>query len=99
MVPHFASIGQATGRASKIERGRLDLRVSSRVARLERVQNENLRPQVYERIVLPVDRLPGLDLDRAATMTISEIAQQCGLILGRTTERIALVDVDPQIAL
>jgi GntR family transcriptional regulator len=99
MVPHIASIGRVTARASKTERQRLALRVSSRVARLQRVQNEDLGPMVYESIVLPIGRLPGLDLDRAATMTISEIAQECGLILGLATERIGVVDVDPQIAL
>ena len=99
MVATIASIAHETSFASKAERERLRLSVSRRVLRLLRLISEQGRPRSYERIVLPLYRLPGLETQLASTLSLFEIAAQHGLTLGRATERIGHVNAPPEVAL
>ena len=99
MVTRIVSIAERPGIASKLEEGRLSLHCCKRVLRLEQVKIEHLRPFAYERIVLPLCRLPGIDLQPASPTNISAIAKRYGLILGRATEHIRIVRVTPDVAL
>jgi DNA-binding GntR family transcriptional regulator len=86
-------LGTKAALASKTERERLQLSRLRKVLRLLRVQYEGNSPRSYQRIVLPLSRLPGLDREFAATATLSELVSRYDLALGRARERIRLVDV------
>jgi DNA-binding GntR family transcriptional regulator len=98
MQASTASIGHKASFASRIERERLHLPVCRRVLRVYRVIFEADRPYSYQRVVLPLHRLPGLDREFASTATLQEIASRYGLKLGNASERIRIVDAPADAA-
>ena len=92
MQPHTVTLGTKAALASKIERERLQLSRWKKVLRVFRVIYEGDSPRSYQRIVIPLSRLPGLDREFAATATLTELASRYDLALGRARERIRLVD-------
>ena len=94
-------IAQTAGTANTLERTKLGLTDTRapvlRVVRIRRDAND--RPLVYEEVVLPLDRLPGMARDDDVTFDIFELAQRHGLSLGRVTERFSSVRATGDIAL
>jgi DNA-binding GntR family transcriptional regulator len=95
MQAFITSIAYKTSFASKTERERLRLSGCRRVLRLSRVVFEGGWPHSYQHVVLPLQRLPGLDSQFASTATLQEIATRHGLTLGRATEHVRFVDAPP----
>ena len=84
--------------ADPAERERLHLSAREKVLRLERLQYAASKVRIFERSVLPLQRLRGIDIDRAQHLTLTEIADQLGLRLGRATERLSIVAAPPSVA-
>ena len=91
-------IAQRSAFASAAEKEHLRLGACKRVFRFTRVRYEDGRPHSFERIVLPLARLPGLDRQFASTKSIVEIADRYGLKLGASIERITKLSPPPEVA-
>ena len=85
--------------ASPAEEERLRLPAEKRVLRLERLRYAGGKIRAFERSVLPLHRVVGIQGDRAQHLTLSEIAQECGLELGKATERLSFFHAPPAILL
>ena len=83
--------------ATPAEGEHLRLSVDKQVLRLERLRYAG-RIRTFERSVLPFHRLPGIQVDRAQHLTLSEIAEEFGLELGKATERLSVACAPPEIA-
>ena len=84
--------------ASPAEQERLRLSAGTRVLRLERLRYAGGKIRTFERCVFPLDRLPGIQVDRAQHLTLPEIAEEFGLRLGKATERLSIAQAPPAIA-
>jgi GntR family transcriptional regulator len=84
--------------ANPAQEERLGLSAGMRVLRLERLRYAGGRIRTFERSVLPLHRLPGIQVDRAQHFTLSEIAEEFGLELGKATERLSVACAPPEIA-
>jgi len=94
-------IAQTAGTANTLERTKLALNdTQAPVLRVVRIRYDaNDRPVAYEEVVLPLDRVTGMDRDDAAISDIFELAQRHGLSLGRATGRISSVRATGDIAM
>lgn len=99
MQSHAVALETKAVLANKVERERLQLSRLRKVLRVFRVLYEGDRPRSYQRIVMPLSRLPGLDRDFAATATLTELASRYDLALGSVRERICLVDAPADAAM
>jgi DNA-binding GntR family transcriptional regulator len=93
-------ITQSTGIPTIEEWAKLDLGGSnSCVMRLTRVRyDDNSHPLGVEEVVLPLERFPGLVANGGDVPDIIELAQRHGLALGRSSERIRIVQSTKPIA-
>jgi GntR family transcriptional regulator len=92
-------IGHCIDGASPVEQERLRLWAREKVLRLERLRRGASNVRIFERCVLPVHRVPHIDIDRAQYLILTEIADQLGLRLGWAAERLSIVTVPPSVAL
>ena len=93
-----APVEHAIDIASPVEGECLRLSAGERVLRLERLRFAGGKIRTFERSVLPLHRLLGVRIGQARHLTLSEIAKQSGLELGRATERLSIVRPPPAIA-
>jgi DNA-binding GntR family transcriptional regulator len=84
--------------ATTAEEERLRLSVDRKVLRLERLRYAGGRIRTFERSVLPLHRLPGIQVDRAKHLTLPEIAEEFALELGKATECLSIACAPPEIA-
>jgi hypothetical protein len=91
-------ISQTTGKANLIECTKLALRdAETQVLRVSRVRNEKTFGTLFEDVVLPLDKFPGL----AAWETVpdvADLAERFDLPIARVAERIRLVEAPGNVA-
>ena len=98
-------IARNVGTANVTEWAKLALSdLRARVLRVTRIRlDDQDRPFALEKVILVLERFPGLEGDSGTIADIGELALQYGLLLARTTERISLVpapaDVGAQLGL
>jgi GntR family transcriptional regulator len=91
-------VGHTVDIASPVEEERLRLSSGEKVLRLERLRYAGGQSRMFERSVLPLQRLPGVHIDHAQHLSLAEIAEQFGLELGKATERLSITHATPAIA-
>jgi GntR family transcriptional regulator len=99
MEMRLTPVCHAVDVASPAERARLGLSAGKRVVRLDRLRYAGGNIRTFERSVLPVHRVPGIQVDRAQHLTLPQIAKAFGLELGKATERLSISQAPPEIAL
>lgn len=94
------SIDQTVGTANEHERSKLALSdLQARVLRVTRIRfDEDDHPLAHEEVVLPSDRLPGLDINGGDIPDILDLAQRYGLTLERASEHINIASATAEIA-
>ena len=94
-------IAQAARAAEEPERTRLRLTCAhASVLTVTRIRlDEDDRPLAREKIILPLDRFPGLAPNDGDIPDIAQLAQRHGLTLGRATERVSIVPASGEVAL
>jgi len=99
-VAALRSIAQSVGTASVSERTNLVLGdLQATVLRVTRLRHDDQgRPIVLEKVVLPLDRFPGLVPNGDHTSDIVKLAQRYGFSPGRATERVSNVPATSEIA-
>jgi GntR family transcriptional regulator len=85
-----AALEISEGIASDQERRRLQLAATDLVYRIRRVHVRNGRPFMVEEATVPGAVLAGLAARREIAASITELAQECGVLLGTAEERISL---------
>jgi DNA-binding GntR family transcriptional regulator len=100
-MAHTVSIAQAAGTANSMERAKLALNASqTTVLRVTRIQyDDDYLPLAFEKVVLPLDRFPGLDPNGGDIPDIFELSQRHGLALGRATQRVSIIPATRDVAL
>jgi len=101
MMAHTVSIEQAAGAANSVERAKLALNASqTTVLRVARIRyDDDYLTLAYEKVVLPLDRFPGVVPDGGDIPDIIELSQRTGLTLGRATERVSILPATRDVAL
>jgi DNA-binding GntR family transcriptional regulator len=85
-------ISQTTGTATLIEWAKLALRdAKTQVLRVARVRQDKAFGTLFEQIVLPLDKFPGLTHGDTVT-DVADLAERFGLQIERVSERITLVE-------
>jgi GntR family transcriptional regulator len=97
-VVRVTLIGQTTARATRPEQQRLGVGGTDEVMRITQVRFNNERPVAFERIVLPLARLPPIARDGADATDIFTLAKEHGLTLGLARERLGIVRAGVQVA-
>jgi DNA-binding GntR family transcriptional regulator len=91
-------ISQTTGTANLVEWAKLALRdAKARVLRVSRVRHDQAFGTLFEDIVLPLDKFPGLT-DGNSVLDVANLAERFGLHIERVTERIRLVEAPGNVA-
>lgn len=86
-------------RATRIETERLKLSSSAFVIVIERVRDLNERPVIYETIVLPSARFPGLGQDEEIPNELYQLyEQEFGITIQKATENLRAVSASRQEA-
>ena len=100
-MAHIVSVAQAAGTANSMERAKLALNASqTTVLRVTRIRyDDDYLPLAYEKVVLPLDRYPGLDPNGGDIPDIFELSQRHGLALGRATQRVSIIPATRDVAL
>jgi DNA-binding GntR family transcriptional regulator len=100
-MAHTVSIAQAAGTANSMERAKLALNASqTTVLRVARIQYDgDYLPLAFEKVVLPLDRFPGVVPDGGDIPDIFELSQRHGLTLGRATERVSIIPATRDVTL
>ncbi len=76
----------------------MQLREGDRVFRLEQLRYRSGNLVAFDRVTLPQDLLPGFDLERLSSATLSEIAREVGLPLGKVIENVDRVRAPADVA-
>jgi DNA-binding GntR family transcriptional regulator len=85
-------ISQTTGTATLIEWAKLALGAgNTQVLRVARVRQDTAFGTLFEQIVLPLDKFPGLTLGDTVT-EVADLAERFGLQIESVSERITLVE-------
>src|SRR5262245_8164794 len=94
-------MSHAVGGAKIEEWARFDLRhLGEPVLRVTQVRHDDQdRPVRLERIVMVVDRVPGLTSGEDGIPDITELVQRHGLDLARVAERVSIVPATGDVAL
>ena len=91
-------ISQTTGTANLIEWTKLALRdAKAHVLRVSRVRHDKTFGTLFEDIVLPLDKFPGLTPCEIVP-DVADLAERFGLQIERVTERIRLVEAPGNVA-
>ena len=91
-------ISQATGTANLAESAKLALRdAKARVLRVSRVRYDKAFGALFEDIVLPLEKFPGLTASDSAP-DVANLAERFGLDIERVMERIRLVEAPANVA-
>jgi GntR family transcriptional regulator len=85
-----AALEISEGIASDQERARLQLTPTDLVYRIRRVHIAGGRPVMVEEATVPGALFAGLAARREIAASITELAQECGVLLGTAEERISL---------
>jgi GntR family transcriptional regulator len=85
-----AALEISEGIASDQERPRLQLTATAPVYRIRRVHVRNGHPFMVEEATVPGALFPGLAARREIAASITELAQEGGVLLGTAEERISL---------
>jgi GntR family transcriptional regulator len=85
-----AALEISEGIASDQERPRLQLIATDPVYRIRRVHVRNGQPFMVEEATVPGALFPGLAARSGIAASITELAQECGVLLGMAEERISL---------
>jgi GntR family transcriptional regulator len=80
----------AKGAANGLECTRLRLRPDEPVFRIHRIRDHNGRVFLIEDITLPAALFPGLDDKKTIADHIGSLAQEYGILLGKSEERISM---------
>jgi DNA-binding GntR family transcriptional regulator len=97
----YLLITQAARAAEELEQTRLRLtypQVSVFTVTRIRLDGDD-RPLAHEKVVLPLDRFPGLVPNDEDIPDIAQLAQRHGLTLGRATESVGIVAASEKVAL
>jgi DNA-binding GntR family transcriptional regulator len=93
-------VGVASGSANATEREKLALHSpQASVLRVTCVRYDAGFPLLFEEVILPLDRFPGLTASSGDVPEISELSQRHGLSLGRVTELISIVPGTKDVAM
>jgi DNA-binding GntR family transcriptional regulator len=98
MEMRLTPVLHAIDNANPAEEERLRLSAGMRVLRLERLRYAGGKVRTYEQSVLPLHRLPGIRAERLQHSTLTEIAKEFGLELGKATEHLSFSHPPPAIA-
>ena len=92
---------QTIGKANITEWAKLALSdLKADVLRATRLRHDDQgRPVVLEKVVLVLDKFPGLASTAGAIPDVAELARQYSLPLARATERISIVPATGEVAL
>ncbi|PRD42844.1 GntR family transcriptional regulator [Phyllobacterium phragmitis] len=77
---------------------RLRLRARERVHHIQRLWSANGKPYMLEDVVLSAKLFPGLAGHDKASQRLAVLAQQFGVLLGRSDERITINSAAPDVA-
>lgn len=77
---------------------RLRLRAHERVYRIRRLRLSDGKPYMLEEVVMPAVLFPGLAESKAPSHRIVALAQQFGILLGRSEERITVGTASQDVA-
>ena len=100
-LPVIDAIGESKvseAEADSWECARLHLAPGSVVRRTQRVRTEGGVPYLLERSTVPVALFPLPEADRDKDYPLLELAQICGVILGKGEERISTQLAGPELA-
>jgi len=86
------------GMANELECKRLSLRPSDRVYRIHRVHLNNDRPILVDETAMPAELFPGLAEKNAVPHRIVVLAQQYGILLGKSEERVRIGTAEALVA-
>jgi DNA-binding GntR family transcriptional regulator len=77
---------------------KLRLREDRGIYRFAQLRHRNGRAVAFDRVVLPHQLVPGFDVERMSVMTLHEIAQQYGWLLGEVVEEVNKVTAPADVA-
>lgn len=93
--PQSTFLDIATGEASGLEAGRLNVAPGAPVVRLRRARSLEDRPAVVERIVLPHALFPGIAEAELPNNLYGLYAMRYGITIGNAREKIKAVAAEP----
>jgi DNA-binding GntR family transcriptional regulator len=97
-VGRVTLIGQKAGAATKLEQERLKLTTSDEVLRITRTRYLDKDRISFEMVVLPLSSFPGMSRNEVITSELSELAEQFGIALGLSRERVSTVQAGKAVA-